>query len=226
MPTSLTTTLQNLNDLKQQLMICQNQLAYIQSDNWMISKREIRGISGYLCRRCKTLSFIPIKDPGFDMTMQAKHVCDEEKVKRIFCVPIRPIDVWNEANAFAGILLNRLNFIIPDEKYLYAQDYSNLFCLTTSKLGHDMALNMLGIPNRFPWYRLQENHKIDWVETALNNLGKKVLIQEEEIRDFLIRINSTYAIFEIEKAEDRRWIYMSLTAKNTYEILLESLLCL
>jgi len=202
----------NLQTLKRQLMISQNELAWIKSNNWIISKREIRGISGYLCRRCNTLSFIPIKDPGFDMTMQAKHICDEEKIKRIFCVSIRPIDVWNRANTMAVILFDRLNFIIPGDKYLYAQDFSSIFYLITDKLGFEIAYETLGIPNRFPLHSLQENHNIDWVDGALNNLGKKVLIDEEEIRDFLRRINSTYAIFEIASAEKRRWIFMTLTA--------------
>jgi hypothetical protein len=64
---------------------------------------------------------------GYGMTMQARHTCDEEKVKSIKMVSIRPSDVWHLNDTTAGIILEQLNYLMPSQKYLLATDTSKSF---------------------------------------------------------------------------------------------------
>ena len=70
-----------VSHLQQQVNYLQNQLSETYSNNVITPKSGFRGISGHFCKRCRNFSWTYVRDPGYDMTMQAKHYCDEEKVK-------------------------------------------------------------------------------------------------------------------------------------------------
>lgn len=50
-------------------------------DYIIISKRDISGISGYVCSRCLSFQFRYIMDIGRNLTAREKHRCDPEEVK-------------------------------------------------------------------------------------------------------------------------------------------------
>lgn len=187
----------NLND-KNKIAVYEREIAHIKSNNWIIPNSEIHGLSGYVCRRCNSISITSIRDNGYDMTMQARHTCDEEKVKSIKLVSIRPSDVWHTYDSAAGIILDRLNYLMPGQKYLLASDISKSFDSLEKKLSSPPHVKLLlGIPDRYYYYSVDKDEKIQWLERVIANLGTKTIVEDFEIRDFLRRVMSTYAIFEI-----------------------------
>lgn len=57
-------------------------------DNYgIISKKEISGISGYVCDKCLTFEFYYINDIGYDLTAKEKHRCIPEMVYEANNVP-------------------------------------------------------------------------------------------------------------------------------------------
>jgi hypothetical protein len=116
------------------------------------------------------------------------------------------IDEWT-----TEILLNLLNSCMPGRKYLIAHDISNIFDLLTRKLNHEGVNNFLGIPDRFYLYSLENDYKVLWIDRALMNIPKKIVLEDSEIRDFLRRVKSTYAIFEIPMESTLKHVYMRLT---------------
>jgi hypothetical protein len=201
----------NLNFLQQQISFYQKQFDNLISKNWILSKEEIQGISAYICSRCNTFNSRLIVDPVYDMTMQVKHRCGDNQVKGSQLVlPIQPnitnIDEWS-----AEILLNQLNSCIPDGKYLLTQDISNVFNFLASKLNYERMISLLGIPDRVYLYSLEKDYKLNWIDRALMNMGNKIVLEKFEIRDFLRRTSSTYAIFEIPKESTLKRVYMRIT---------------
>ncbi len=201
----------NLNLLQERVSFYEKQFDNLISNNWILSKDEIQGISSYHCKSCSTFSSRLIVDPGYDMTMQAKHRCKEEKVKGsniVFNIQpeIMNIDEWT-----TEILLNLLNSCMPSWKYLIAYDISNTFDVLIGKLNHEGANNLLGIPDRFYLYSLENDYKVDWIDRALMNIPKKIVLEDSETRDFLRRVKSTYAIFEIPIESTLKHVYMRLT---------------
>jgi hypothetical protein len=145
------------------------------------------------------------------MTMQARHTCDEEKVKSIKMVPIRPADVWNLNDAAAGIILERLNYLMPGQKYLLSEDLSKSFEIIEGLFNTEIAKILLGIPDRYYFYSLGKDERIDWIDRSVSNIGKKTMVKDFEIKDLLRRVKSTYAIFEIPIDDIVRRILISVT---------------
>jgi hypothetical protein len=203
-----------INDLKNKVAIYENEIAIIKSYYWLVPIREVQGLSCYVCRRCNYISFTKIRDLGYDMTMRARHRCNEEKVRSIKMVSIRPSDVWNLYNFAASIMLEALNSIMPGKKYLLAEDKSSLFNFLESRLSPDVVKILLGIPDRFYYYSLHKNQKIDWLNRAVANLGTETSVEDFEIKDFLRRVESTYAIFEIPDGQTLRRILIKITPRR------------
>jgi hypothetical protein len=200
---------ETVNHLQQQVNYLQNQLSQIHLNNVITPKKGFLGVSGYFCKRCRTFSWTYVRDPGYDMTMEAKHYCDEEKVKKIFMVTIRKIDEWNLDNYLVEELLMSLNSLIPGDKFLFAQDLTYMFSSLSSVMHTKSIYYVLGIPHRLPYYFVQDG-KINWVYRALSNLGKRILMNNEEIRDFLRRLKSTYGMIEIPNGRILRRIQMTI----------------
>lgn len=130
------------------------------------------------------------------MTMQIRHTCDEEKVKGIKMVSIRPSDVWHLYDTAAGMILGGLNRLTSHPKYLLAEDVSKLFDSLESVLDPLLVKFLIGIPHRYYLYSVKSDEKIQWLERVLANLGTRTIVEKSEIRDFLRRIQSTFAFFE------------------------------
>jgi hypothetical protein len=202
-------TFEIVNHLQQQVNYLQNQLSEIYLNNVITPKNEFRGISGYLCKRCRTFGLGYVIDPGYDMTTQAKHYCDEEKVKKIFMVTIRKIDEWNLDNLIAEKLLTLLNSLVQGDKFLFSQDLTNMFNSLSNVMDAKTIYQVVGIPHRLPYYFVQDE-KINWVYRVLSNLGNKILMNSEDIMDFLRRFKSTYGMIEIANGPILRRIQMTI----------------
>lgn len=204
---------QENGNLHQQVRSYQKQIFDFGSRNWLLSKDEIKGISGYVCKRCQTFSFRPILDPGYDMTMQAKHRCEygtHQPSHVIFPIPpnIEKVDEWA-----AQVLLDYLNLYLPIGKYLASSDITGLFVeAVDKKLDSNVGSKLIGIPDRFYFYSLEKEYKIGWIDRALADVGKKISMLDTEILDFFTRVKSTYAIFEIPVGTTIREISMRLIA--------------
>ena len=110
-------------------------------------------------------------------------------------VSIRPSDVWNLYNTTAGFILDQLNRIMP-RPYIIAEDISKVFDTLEKMMDPSLVKLLLGVPDRYYLYSVKSNEKIQWLERVIANLGMKSIAAQSEIRDFLRRVLSTYAIFE------------------------------
>lgn len=194
---NLVSSLQAAENDKNKIVMLEREIARIWSENWVVPNSEIQGLSGYVCRRCNSLGFEPIRDPGYDMTMQSRHRCDEERVKSIMMVSIRPSDVQSLYDTVANMMHRKLSRLAPLAKYLVAVDVSMLFDFLERKMDTVLAKECIGIPNRYYLYSVKNGEKIEWLQRVLANLGKKTAATELEIKDFLARAQATYAYFEM-----------------------------
>jgi len=199
-----------LNFFQSRAISYEKQIADLYAQNWIVSKSEIQAVSGYVCNKCNTFSLRPIIDIGHDMTMQAKHRCvhGDKSTYIVFSIPpnIENIDEWT-----SQVLLYHLNFYIPIGKYLAADDMSRPFNAFNEGLNSDIAYGLMGIPDRYPLYSFEKDYKIDWVDRAITNLGRKIVVEEHEMLDFFRRVKSTYAIFEIPVGSNFKRILMRFT---------------
>jgi hypothetical protein len=188
---------ENVDYLKQQVNFHVRQLSDIYSNFWLVPKYEIRGVSGYFCEKCQSFSSHFIRNEGYDMTAEARHQCNW-------------IKSGQTDNFWEQTLLNSVNFYLPNMKYLLGRDLTQPFNQIRINFNSDIANRMFGIPERYRLYSLQNSVKLDWLDRVLANLGKKVMIKEFEMMDFLRRVKSTYAIFEIPMGESVKMISISL----------------
>ena len=203
---------QELSNLHQQVRSYESQIFDFGSRNWLLSNDEIKGISGYVCKRCGTFSFRPILDPGYDMTMEAKHRCEYGTHQTSHIIFPIPLDIENVDEWAAQVLLDHLNLYLPIGKYLASFDISRAFGAFDKQWDSNVSSRIIGIPDRFYFYSLEKEYKIGWIDRALANLGKKILMLDTEILDFFRRAKSTYAIFEIPAGTTIRQISMRLIA--------------
>jgi len=200
----------NLYD-KNKIAMYEREIATLKSGNWIIPNSEIRGLTGYVCKRCNQFAFDGVRNIGYDMTMQARHTCDEEKVKSIKMVSIQPSVIWNLNDSTAGIIQGQLNYLMQGQKYILATDISKSFDSLERILNPSLANFLLGIPDRYYMYSVKSDEKIQWLERAMANLGNRTIVEDSEIRDFLRRVMSTYAIFEIPCGKILRRILIKIT---------------
>jgi hypothetical protein len=205
-------SLPNLEYLQRELNVRNAELSNIHSNYWSIHKSAIQGISGFFCKRCQAFESDFVRDLGFDLTAEARHLCDEIKVKSIHAVSIRKSDEEAKDNLLAPLLLRKLNFLMPGVKYLARADFSAVFDLYRSTFGYDNAKIMIGIPHRLSLYRLDGSENLPWLAKALNNPGKKTELKDDEVVDFLGRVKSSYALFEIPTPDTPKMILLALTS--------------
>ena len=200
-----------VSSLNQQLASCGQRFSDLISNNWIFSKRAIQGISGYVCEICRTFSFKPVIDPGYDMTMEKKHRCADSPDRRSYIVLPIPSDIPDVDHWAAQTLLNQLNFFIPIGKYLIAKDISQAFINISDKFNPEISREILGIPNEYYSYTLEKNCKISWINRAIDNLGKKIIMTDDEALDFFRKVKSTYAIFDVPIDGTRKQFFMTFT---------------
>jgi hypothetical protein len=205
--------LNNLNrSLQEELNLRNRELEDIRLNHWVLPNREIEGVSGYFCRRCRTMGFRPIRDIGYDRTAQAKHRCDENKVRTLIMVACREIDHWNEDNSVARELLKSINSLFKGNKFLVATDISAWFETFKTIKDQKAVYDFLGIQERYPIHFLRKDQRLDWVTRAIKNLDTKLIVTDDEIMDFLRRLKSTYGVIETYNGPNLTRILMRIVS--------------
>jgi hypothetical protein len=200
----------DLTELQQRLNSVTSELSYLKSNFSNIPKEQIHGISGYFCKRCQSFTSYFVRDPGYDMTAEGKHICDENKVKSIWAVAIRQSDTVSKNNFCAGVLLNQVNLLIPDTKFLKVLDFTNIYSRLLVAFNSDFAKSLIGIPDRFSLFTCNESSVPRWLNRGLSVLDKIAILTEQEISDFLGTLKSSYAMIEILSEKSPRLIFLSL----------------
>jgi hypothetical protein len=193
---NLTVALQANEDYKNNIANYEHEQARLRSENWLIPKNEIQGLTGYICRRCNTLAYEWVRNIGYDKTIASKHICDENRVRNIQMVSIRPADIWTQCDAAARFIIDGLNQLMPGPKYMIATDVSKTFDTLEELMDPSLARMLIGIPDRYYLYTVRNFEKIPWLVRVVNNRDTKVSVNENEVRDFIRRVQSTFAIFE------------------------------
>jgi hypothetical protein len=62
----------------------------------------------------------------------------------------------------------------------------------SSKLDPEIAREILAIPDKYGFYSLENNYKLNWVDQAIDNLGKKNTNGGQGSLDFLIKIHACH----------------------------------
>jgi len=209
---NLTINSPNVNLIQQELNFYRSRLALITSDYWLVPKNQIAGISGYFCERCQVFEQEFVRDIGYDKTAQARHWCDEDKVKSKHKLSTNSSDIAARDDIWARILLNSINSLNPNLRYLIATDVSYAFNVLASSFDFQQVNMLMGIPDRYCLYQFHESARPDWINRALANLDKKIAMEESEIIDFLKRTKSTYAAIEVSTKESFKIIRVMLVA--------------
>jgi hypothetical protein len=199
-----------VNTLQKQIQLSQKQMSDLLSYNWLSPKRSIQGLSAFLCKKCNTLGLKPIFNLGYDMTMECRHRCNEMANKRNyqnFQIPsdIQDVDGWG-----SRVMLDHLKFHTYIGKHLFSKDISQGFNNFNKVLTPDITEGILGIPDRYYVYSLQRGDKIIWLQRAIENLDKEIILTDHELSDLLTRVKSTYAIFEVPSGSAMRLIFVGL----------------
>jgi hypothetical protein len=158
----------------------------------MIPKSHVQGISGHICILCNKFSFKLVMDLGYDITMTSKHRCGHQIGCFEMPIPqnLRDVDEWA-----ARVILSHLSYYSSIGKMLRADDISQHSRVLKDPYFRE---NMM---DKYPIFALPKAYKPDWISRATSNLGKKILVSDNEIIDFLRIAKSTYAILGL-KEED------------------------
>lgn len=207
-----TNSIQTQSGLRQSADFYFGQVKNIYANNWILPKTEIQGISAFFSRRCLTFTLRPIRDLGYDETEKGKHInlhgdVDINKIQ---------LDSTDQSDAalddIAGnILTNAVNYFMLGIKYLVAFDLTSFFVYLLSKHNPELTLRLIGIPDRWYLYPIEQHFNPKYVDRALTDLGKSVRLEDVELVDFLRRIQATYAIIQINRETSIRWFGIRIT---------------
>jgi len=201
----------NVDYLQGELVARKAELSDIRSNYWLVHKSAIQGVSGFLCRRCLSFESDFIRNLGYDMTAEVKHVCDETKIKSTRAVSIRKSDVNSRDNFCGRVLFGNVDQLMPGIKYLTGRDLTQAFNAYKTAFSYEIAKYMIGIPDRYSLYRLSDPGELTWLNKALVKPGEKTELKEEEVIDFLGKVKSSYAMFEIPTLKSAKMIFLTIT---------------
>jgi hypothetical protein len=202
---------QQVSSLNQQLASCEKRFSDLLSNNLVLPKGAIQGISGHVCKICRTFSLKPVFDPGYDMSMQSKHRCADSPYKRSYLVFPIPSDIPDVDEWAAQTLLNQFNFFFPIVKYLVAKDITQGLINFSKKFNPEIARQILGIPDKNYCYSIENYSKASWINRAIDNLDKITAVTDDVALDFFRKVKSTYAIFDVPIDGTRKQFFMTFT---------------
>ena len=211
-------TFGRMNTLQSQVGYLQQELSYFKnhmneliSRNWFMPLKSVQGFSGFICNKCQTFSLKPIFDIGYDMTMEFRHRCNEVPTKRNYYNFPFPSDVQDTENWAARILFDHLSRIVPIGKCIVVKDLTRAFSNLSIKFNPDEVRLLFGIPERYHLFSLENDQPRNWMERAISNAEKKILLSDAEALEFLKLFKSTYAIFQIPVQDTFKHMLLILT---------------
>jgi len=207
-------SIQTQNGLRQSAGLHAQQVKNMYANNWILPKTEIQGISAFFCRRCLTFTLRPIRELGYDETEKGKHI-DLHGDIDINKIQIDSMDRSDAAldDSACDILTNAVNHFMPGIKYLRASDLTSLFVYLMSKHNPEFTLRLIGIPDRWYLYPLEQQSIPKCVDRALRDLGKRVSLEDVELVDFLRKFQATYVIIQVSRETSLRWFGVRITIK-------------
>jgi hypothetical protein len=168
-------------------------------DNYVIlHKRQIAGVSGYICNNCLTFQFQYIKDIGFDLTAAERHLCIESRVAQANGLQdqdrrSRQNQLYLESIRCLVSLTNSIftgkKCVIVDSSFRPEYSETNISRTYSSKVGsfHAPVIRMDFItPSHWAWSPIKSG------TVGLTNTGL-----EEIIRN----VGGTFAIILIQKGD-------------------------
>lgn len=211
-------TFGRMNSLQSQVGYLQQELSYLKShmnelisSNWLMPLKSAQGFSGFICNKCQTFSLKPIFDIGYDTTMEFRHRCNEiPGIRNYYNFPF-PTELRDTENWAARILFDHLSRIVPIGKCIVVKDLTRAFSNLSIKFNPDELRLLFGIPERYHLFSLENDQLRDWMERAVNNAEKKILLSDVEVLEFLKLFKSTYAMFQIPAQDSFKNMFMFLT---------------
>ncbi len=200
-----------VNALQQQIGYCRKYISDLLSYYLLSPKRSIEGVSGHFCKKCWTLGLKPIFNLGYDETMESRHLCNEAEDRRNYqnfqvSNNIQNLDHWT-----VGVFLEYMKSNTRIGQHIISKDVTKAFDDFNQVLTPEITQRINGVPDRYYSYSLKISDRIVWLNRSIENLDKEILLTQDELADFLIRVKSTYAIFEISTKEKFRRIFVFLT---------------
>lgn len=143
--------------------------------------------------------------------MESRHYCNEVHPKRNYVTYQIPSDGQNKDDWASQILFSFIKNSSPFQKFIMAKDLTKSFFQISTVLGSEVARGIFGIPDRYQVHSLLNNYNIDWIDRAISSPETNIPITDGEALDFLKRVKSTYAIFEIPADNIVKKIYIGFT---------------
>ena len=160
-----------------------------------------------------TFNLRPIRELGYDETEKGKHI-DLHGDVDINKIRTDSTDHSTDAvldDSACDVLKNAVNYFMPGIKRLLAFELTSLFVYLMSKHNHDFTLRLIGIPDRWYLYALEQQSIPKCVDRALGDLGRRVSLEDTELVDFLRKFQATYAIIQVGTETSLRWFGIRIT---------------
>jgi len=181
-----------VKSLQHALQQTQNALLNVTQNNFLIPKTQIAGFSCHVCSKClNPESPLPIKDLGYDLTAQAKHVCKAHQGGKI-SDPDRALKDLTSSNI--SMLLAYIDFWSPGDKIIIAK-LIDLPTTNSKNSGGDQVVKLFDIPNKYYFVHEMMFQSLPWAY-QLYSRGSMVPTRQELI-DFCKLCCGTYAILSV-----------------------------
>jgi hypothetical protein len=152
-------------------------------DYVIVRKKDISGISGYLCERCWSFEFRYIKDIGFDLTAGEAHRCGPTMLRGLQTGLENRRQIQNELiKQKNDCLLNLTNSVFPEDKFL----------VVDSKRVNEGNYHVGTL-------RLDQITPEHWAWKPL--LKKSIELSQYDLRKFLAYMAGTYGRIVIESGQ-------------------------
>ncbi len=163
-------------------------------DNYLIvRKKEIEGISGYVCKDCLTFQFCYIKDIGSDLTAKERHRCRPAAVSHANGLKNRVFEQNSLQLESVGYLAMLTDLVFGDQKYVTVSDSeiklfeTNISSIQEFKIGGFHA----------PVFRLDTITPEHWAWAAIHH--RTLPLKDDGLRTILSNVRGTYAVISIQK---------------------------
>jgi hypothetical protein len=153
----------------------------------------------------------PIFNLGYDETMESRHICNEAEDQRNYQNFQIPNNVQNVDNWSVRVFLEYMNSNTRLGPHIISKDITKVFDDFNQALTPEITQQIIGIPDRYYSYTLKMGDMIVWLNRSIENLDKEIFLTQVELTDFLTRVKSTYAIFEIPTEKKLRHILVFLS---------------
>ncbi len=173
----------------------------------IIDKKELQGISGYICNNCLTFHFHFIKDIGIDMTAQEKHLCVPADVERANQIP-------NKSYAIVFLHHNSLNCLSTLTNWIFGKELS----VTVRQEGQvnivepDSSTTQDLLRKHIPLFKVHSFTPQHWAWNTIHRGSQR--LNEDELKNILKEIGGTYAAISVDEPPDSGTYVVSISTST------------